>query len=57
MALDDHGFVEPTGDAVSGSGGVVMGPLYSAFAVAAGLARPARAGSAAFHRPVVRRRV
>jgi crotonobetainyl-CoA:carnitine CoA-transferase CaiB-like acyl-CoA transferase len=39
MALDEDGFVIPTGQAVTGSGGVVMGPLYAAFAVAAGLAR------------------
>jgi crotonobetainyl-CoA:carnitine CoA-transferase CaiB-like acyl-CoA transferase len=48
MALDDRGFVEPTGDAVSGSGGVVMGPLYAAFGVAAGLARARQTGEGCF---------
>ena len=41
MALDDEGFVVATGDAVGGSGGVVIGPLYAAFGVACGLARGA----------------
>jgi len=39
MALDDDGFVVATGDAVGGSGGVVIGPLYAAFGVACALAR------------------
>jgi crotonobetainyl-CoA:carnitine CoA-transferase CaiB-like acyl-CoA transferase len=43
MARDEGGFVVPTGQAVGSSGGVVMGPLYAAFAVAAALAR-ARSG-------------
>ena len=42
MALDDDGFVVATGEAVGGSGGVVIGPLYAAFGVACALARRAR---------------
>jgi crotonobetainyl-CoA:carnitine CoA-transferase CaiB-like acyl-CoA transferase len=44
MALDDNGFVTPTGDAVGGSGGVVIGPLYAAFGVACGLAQARATG-------------
>ena len=44
LRLDDRGFVVPTGEPVGGSGGVVIGPLYAAFAVAAGLARACRTG-------------
>ena len=48
MALDDQGFVIATGEAVGSSGGVVMGPLYAAFAVAAGLARARSTGEGCY---------
>jgi crotonobetainyl-CoA:carnitine CoA-transferase CaiB-like acyl-CoA transferase len=48
MALDDDGFVAPTGDAVGGSGGVVIGPLYAAFGVACGLARARATGEGCY---------
>jgi crotonobetainyl-CoA:carnitine CoA-transferase CaiB-like acyl-CoA transferase len=48
MAIDDRGFVMPTGPAVGSSGGVVMGPLYAAFAVAAGLARARGTGEGCY---------
>jgi crotonobetainyl-CoA:carnitine CoA-transferase CaiB-like acyl-CoA transferase len=48
MHLDENGFVEPTGEAIGGSGGVVIGPLYAAFAVAAGLARSSRSGEGCY---------
>jgi crotonobetainyl-CoA:carnitine CoA-transferase CaiB-like acyl-CoA transferase len=48
MAIDDRGFVTPTGPAVGSSGGVVMGPLYAAFAVAAGLARARKTGEGCY---------
>jgi crotonobetainyl-CoA:carnitine CoA-transferase CaiB-like acyl-CoA transferase len=48
MALDGDGFVVPTGDAVSGSGGVVVGPLYAAFGVACGLARARATGAGCY---------
>jgi crotonobetainyl-CoA:carnitine CoA-transferase CaiB-like acyl-CoA transferase len=48
MKVDDEGFVVPTGTAVDGSGGVVMGPLYAAFAVAAGLARARKTGEGCY---------
>jgi crotonobetainyl-CoA:carnitine CoA-transferase CaiB-like acyl-CoA transferase len=48
MALDERGFVMPTGQAVGSSGGVVMGPLYAAFAVAAGLARARQTGEGCY---------
>jgi crotonobetainyl-CoA:carnitine CoA-transferase CaiB-like acyl-CoA transferase len=48
MALDGDGFVTPTGDAVGGSGGVVIGPLYAAFGVACGLARARTSGEGCY---------
>ena len=48
MRLNDEGFVVPTGEPVSSSGGVVVGPLYAAFAVAAGLARAGRTGEGCY---------
>jgi crotonobetainyl-CoA:carnitine CoA-transferase CaiB-like acyl-CoA transferase len=48
MALDDNGFVTPTGDAIGGSGGVVIGPLYAAFGVASGLARARSTGEGCY---------
>jgi crotonobetainyl-CoA:carnitine CoA-transferase CaiB-like acyl-CoA transferase len=48
MALDDDGFVTATGDAVGGSGGVVIGPLYAAFGVACGLARARATGEGCY---------
>ncbi|MEX1008997.1 MAG: CaiB/BaiF CoA-transferase family protein [Acidimicrobiia bacterium] len=48
MALDDNGFVTPIGDAIGGSGGVVIGPLYAAFGVAAGLARARTTGEGCY---------
>src|SRR5436190_4742463 len=48
MALDDEGFVTATGDAVGGSGGVVIGPLYAAFGVACGLARARATGDGCY---------
>ena len=48
MAIDERGFVMPTGQAVGSSGGVVMGPLYAAFAVAAGLARARQTGEGCY---------
>jgi len=48
MAIDERGFVMPTGPAVGSSGGVVMGPLYGAFAVAAGLARARQTGEGCY---------
>lgn len=38
MALDEAGFVQPTGQALVASPGVVIGPLYAAFGVACALA-------------------
>ena len=38
MALDDDGLRGRDRDAVGGSGGVVIGPMYAAFGVAAALA-------------------
>jgi crotonobetainyl-CoA:carnitine CoA-transferase CaiB-like acyl-CoA transferase len=48
MKLNDDGFVVPTGEAVTSSGGVVVGPLYAAYAVAAALARAARTGEGCY---------
>src|SRR5215212_407289 len=48
MAIDERGFVTPTGQGVGSSGGVVVGPLYAAFAVAAALAKAARTGEGCF---------
>jgi crotonobetainyl-CoA:carnitine CoA-transferase CaiB-like acyl-CoA transferase len=48
MARDENGFVVPTGEPVGSSGGVVMGPLYAAFAVAAALARARLTGEGCF---------
>jgi crotonobetainyl-CoA:carnitine CoA-transferase CaiB-like acyl-CoA transferase len=48
MALDERGFVETTGEAIGGSGGVVIGPLYAAFAVTAGLARARGTGEGCY---------
>ena len=48
MALDDVGFVVATGDAVGGSGGVVIGPLYAAFGVACALARARLTGEGCY---------
>jgi crotonobetainyl-CoA:carnitine CoA-transferase CaiB-like acyl-CoA transferase len=48
MAIDERGFVVPTGEPVGSSGGVVMGPLYAAFAVAAGLARARATGEGCY---------
>ena len=48
MALDDDGFVVATGDAVGGSGGVVIGPLYAAFGVACALARARLTGEGCY---------
>lgn len=49
MGRDESGFVEPTGEPVNrGSGGVVIGPLYAAFAVASALARAARTGEGCY---------
>jgi crotonobetainyl-CoA:carnitine CoA-transferase CaiB-like acyl-CoA transferase len=48
MRVNEQGFVEPTGEAVDGSGGVVIGPLYAAFGVAAALARAARTSAGAY---------
>ena len=42
MTLDDKGFVVATGPSVDGGGGVVVGPLYAVFGVAAALTRAAR---------------
>ena len=39
LALDDQGFVVATDDGPGVSGGVVVGPMFAAFGVAAGLAR------------------
>ncbi len=39
LAVDERGFVEPVGDSMRGSDGVVIGPLYAAFGVACALAR------------------
>jgi crotonobetainyl-CoA:carnitine CoA-transferase CaiB-like acyl-CoA transferase len=48
MALDDDGFVTPTDVGSDGTGGVVIGPLFAAFGVAAGLARAARTGEGCY---------
>ncbi len=48
MALDDDGFVVATGEAVGGSGGVVIGPLYAAFGVACALARARLTGEGCY---------
>jgi crotonobetainyl-CoA:carnitine CoA-transferase CaiB-like acyl-CoA transferase len=48
MALDDDGFVVATGEAVDGSGGVVIGPLYAAFGVACALARARLTGEGCY---------
>jgi len=48
MALDDDGFVVATGEAVDGSGGVVIGPLYAAFGVACALARARSTGEGCY---------
>jgi crotonobetainyl-CoA:carnitine CoA-transferase CaiB-like acyl-CoA transferase len=48
MDLDEAGFVVPTGEPVASSGGVVVGPLYAAFAVAAALARAGRTGEGCY---------
>jgi crotonobetainyl-CoA:carnitine CoA-transferase CaiB-like acyl-CoA transferase len=48
MTLDDDGFVVATGDAVGGSGGVVIGPLYAAFGVACALARARLTGEGCY---------
>jgi len=48
MALDDRGFVVPTGDPLGGSGGVVIGPLYAAFGVACALARARATGEGSY---------
>ena len=48
MALDDDGFVVATGEAIGGSGGVVIGPLYAAFGVACALARARLTGEGCY---------
>jgi crotonobetainyl-CoA:carnitine CoA-transferase CaiB-like acyl-CoA transferase len=48
MELDDDGFVVTTGETALGSGGVVIGPMFAAFGVAAGLARAARTGEGCY---------
>jgi len=44
MAPNAHGEVEPTGPGPANSGGVVLGPLYAAFGVAAALVRARSTG-------------
>ncbi|MGE0881113.1 MAG: CaiB/BaiF CoA transferase family protein [Acidimicrobiia bacterium] len=48
MALDETGIAIKTGPAVESSGGVVIGPLYAAFAVAAALAKANKTGEGCF---------
>jgi crotonobetainyl-CoA:carnitine CoA-transferase CaiB-like acyl-CoA transferase len=50
MELDDRGFVSRSAGAeqAAGSGGVVIGPLYAAFGVAAALVRRSRTGEGAY---------
>ncbi len=48
MGLDENGFAVPTGKPVSSSGGVVVGPLYAAFAVTSALARATRTGEGCY---------
>jgi crotonobetainyl-CoA:carnitine CoA-transferase CaiB-like acyl-CoA transferase len=48
MTLDDQGFVVTTDNGMGGSGGVVIGPMFAAFGVAAGLARSARTGEGCY---------
>jgi crotonobetainyl-CoA:carnitine CoA-transferase CaiB-like acyl-CoA transferase len=44
LEVDEQGFVVATGGGSGGARGVVIGPLFAAFGVAAGLARAARTG-------------
>jgi len=49
MKLDDEGYVVATGPGDGNmGGGVVMGPLYAAFAVAAGLAKARKTGEGCY---------
>jgi crotonobetainyl-CoA:carnitine CoA-transferase CaiB-like acyl-CoA transferase len=50
LALYDDGMVRPRPDAgpVEGSGGVILGPMYAAFAVAAALSRRDRVGEGCY---------
>jgi crotonobetainyl-CoA:carnitine CoA-transferase CaiB-like acyl-CoA transferase len=48
MELDERGFVTPTGTGMAGTGGVVIGPIYAAFAVAAALHRASRTGEGCY---------
>jgi len=48
LAVDERGFVEPVGDSMRGSDGVVIGPLYAAFGVACALARARMTGEGAY---------
>ena len=48
LVLDDQGFVVATDDGPGVSGGVVVGPMFAAFGVAAGLARAARTGEGCY---------
>ena len=48
MAVDDGGFVVATGDPVGSSPGVVLGPLYAAVGVLAGLVRARTSGEGCY---------
>jgi crotonobetainyl-CoA:carnitine CoA-transferase CaiB-like acyl-CoA transferase len=50
LELDARGFVtrSPGAEEVAGSGGVVIGPLYAAYGIAAALVRRARTGAGAY---------
>jgi crotonobetainyl-CoA:carnitine CoA-transferase CaiB-like acyl-CoA transferase len=48
LVVDDQGFVVATDDGPGVSGGVVVGPMFAAFGVAAGLARAARTGEGCY---------
>jgi crotonobetainyl-CoA:carnitine CoA-transferase CaiB-like acyl-CoA transferase len=49
LSIDDRGFVVTTGpEGDRRAGGVVVGPMFAAFGVAAGLARAARTGSGCY---------
>ena len=56
LVLDDQGFVVATDDGPGVSGGVVVGPMFAAFGVAAGLARAGAHRRGLLSRRVVRRR-
>jgi crotonobetainyl-CoA:carnitine CoA-transferase CaiB-like acyl-CoA transferase len=47
LEIDEHGFVVAK-EGSTGSAGVVLGPLFAAFGVAAGLARAARTGAGCY---------